>query len=123
MSADSSKTILESQNTSGPSTAEALHEVLRFLRVVRYRGAYVITALIVAGLLGTLYYATATRIYQANASVLVSQTGSDVWNASMTGEEGRDSFIPTYEKLFTSPTVLDAAVVKLAALPPEARVD
>ena len=33
---------------------------------------------VVCALLGGLYYATATRFYQAKASLLVLQTGSDV---------------------------------------------
>ena len=106
-----------------PSSANALHEVMRFLRVVRFRLSYVITAILVVALLGILYYSTAPRIYQAKAAVLVSQSGNDVWNASMTGNEMRDSFIPTYEKLFTSPTVMDAAVKRLVSMPPEARID
>jgi succinoglycan biosynthesis transport protein ExoP len=106
-----------------PSTKDALYEVMRFLRVMRFRMSYVVTTVLVVALLGVLYYATATRIYQAKAAVLVSQSGSDVWNASMTGDDMRDSFIPTYEKLFSSPTVMDAAVKRLTSLPPESRID
>src|SRR5688572_12256178 len=122
MSSESATNILGQQSTRTPSTENALHEVMRFLRVVRFRMSYVITAVLIVALLGILYYSTATRIYQAKAAVLVSQSGSDVWNASMTGNEMRDSFIPTYEKLFTSPTVMDAAVKKLVNMPAEARV-
>ena len=39
-----------------------------------------------ARLLGGLYYATATRLYQAKASLLVLQTGADVTNTTMTAE-------------------------------------
>ncbi len=41
---------------------------------------------VVFGLLGGLYYATATRLYQAKASLLVLQTGADVTNTTMTAE-------------------------------------
>jgi capsular exopolysaccharide synthesis family protein len=123
MTAEPAKIGMESHAPSHSSAAEALHEVLRFIRIVRYRTGFVVTSLVVAGLLGALYYATATRIFQANAAVLVSQSGSDVWNASMAGDEMRDSLIPTYEKLFSSPVVLEAAVAKLSTLPAAARVD
>ena len=103
--------------------ADAIHAAMRFLRVVRYRKAHVITSLAVASLLGALYYFTAPRIYEASASLLVSQSGPDVWNTSMTPNGPSDTFIPTYEKLFSSAVVLEGAIRRLQALPPAARVD
>ena len=73
--------------------------------MLRQRKIYVITAIAVAGLLGAFHYLTATRIYQASASLLVTQTGSDITNTSMKSEGGQ-SLIPTYEKLFSSAIVL-----------------
>jgi hypothetical protein len=42
--------------------------LIRFLQTVYHRKVYVISALVVAGLLGGLYYTTATPIYQATPS-------------------------------------------------------
>jgi uncharacterized protein involved in exopolysaccharide biosynthesis len=43
----------------------------------------VIAALAVAALLGGAYYATATRLYQAKASLLIQQSGLDPSSMSM----------------------------------------
>ena len=60
-----------------------------------------------------LYYATAPRIYEARASVLVMQAGKDVWSARSSADGPRGSLIPTYEKLFSSEVVLDGALFRL----------
>ena len=83
---------------------------------------YVITAVAVAGMLGAFHYLTAPRIYEASASILVTQTGSDITNTSMNGEVGQ-SLIPTYERLFSSAVVLEGAIPHIVQLPPEARID
>ncbi|MBI2478563.1 MAG: hypothetical protein HYV60_07970 [Planctomycetia bacterium] len=103
--------------------ADAVQAALRFLRVIRYRKSYVITSLVVASLLGALYYLTATRIYRATAQLLITQSGGDVWNTSMSAGVQQDSLILTYERLFTSAIVLDGAVDRLVKLAPETRVD
>ena len=41
------------------------------------------------GLLGAIYYFTATPIYQANAQLLIQQSGPDVWSPTMTAEGNR----------------------------------
>ncbi|MFV1968925.1 MAG: Wzz/FepE/Etk N-terminal domain-containing protein, partial [Pirellulaceae bacterium] len=95
-----------SPETESPTTADAVQAAIRFLRVLRYRKAYVLAALLVAGLLGAIYYFTATRIYKASAQLLVTQSGSDTWNTSMTSDGARDTFIPTYVTLISSTTIL-----------------
>ena len=47
------------------AAADAIHAAMRFLRVMRYRKSYIVASLAVAGLLGALYYFTATRIYRS----------------------------------------------------------
>ena len=79
-------------NSNSPSIAPVMprqqpevnmiHGILRFLRVVRYRKAIVIVVLFAAGVLGALHYATATRLYESKASLLILQTGDE--NVSMT---------------------------------------
>jgi succinoglycan biosynthesis transport protein ExoP len=104
-------------------TTDALHAVFRFLRVLRYRKVYVMTAVLVAGLLGAVYYLTATRIYEATAALLVTQTGSEVWNTSMTANQSNEVLLPTYERLLSSDVVLEGALSQLQKLPPELRID
>lgn len=93
---------------------------MQFARVVRHWRGVVIAALTVSLLLGGLYYATSTRLYEARASLLVLQTGADVNNTSMTPEGMRQGLMPTYERLFYSAAVLEGA---LEHLQPEDRID
>ena len=67
-----------------------------------------------------MYYATATRLYQAKASLLVLQTGADVTNTTMTAEGVRQGLMPTYERLLSSAVVLEGAVKYLE---PADRID
>ena len=112
-----------SADTQHPSSAHLVHAVVRFLRVARYRRNVIIAALVAVCLLGVVYYATATRVYQARASLLVLQTGPDVWSTSMTSEDNNHGLMPTYERLFTSDVVLKGALKQLNRSAPEIRVD
>ena len=51
----------------------AVQQLVQFGRIVRYRKHVVLLALVAAGVLGGLYYVTATRYYEARASQLVLQ--------------------------------------------------
>ena len=105
------------------SVADAVVAIMRFLRVLRYRKSYVMTSVAVACLLGAFYYFTATRIYKATASLLITQTGGEMWNTSTSPQGSRDALTPTYERLFSSAVVLDGAIQRLIAMPPTARID
>lgn len=96
--------------TSPQRTAHVAHALMQFLRVARHWRSVIATSLAVCIALGGLYYMTATRLYQAKASLLVLQTGGDVNNTSMTAEGARQGLMPTYERLFSSAAVLDGAV-------------
>ena len=111
------------QDVFEPSAADTVQALMRFLRVLRYRRSYVLAAVGIAALLGALYYFTATRIYQATASLLILQTGAEVWNASMSPEGPSSALIPTYESLFYRDVVVKGAIHKLQQAPPEMRVD
>lgn len=102
------------------TAAQAVHQVVQFVRVVRYRKQVVLLTLAAAGLLAGLYYATATRQYEAKASLLILQTGVEVTNTSMQSEDRTQMLMPTYERLITSAVVLEAA---LGYIGPEHRID
>ena len=85
---------------------DALQASVRFLRVLWLHRTYVVAVLMLAGVLGGMYYSSTTRIYEAVASLLVMQAGPEVWEASMSSEMGRQSLIPTHEKLIASAVVL-----------------
>jgi polysaccharide biosynthesis transport protein len=114
------ESVNENGDQSTQTMAHAVRACVHFLRVVRYRQTVLIGAVVVCLLLGGLYYSTATRFYQAKASLLVLQTGADVTNTTMTAEGVRQGLMPTYEKLFTSAVVLEGAARHLG---PEDRFD
>lgn len=98
-----------------------VHSLARGLRVVRYRANVVIATTGLALALGVIYYATATRMYRASASLLVLQTSEDT--STLASQDARDGLLPTYEKLLTSEVVLSGAIQQLEKLPPEFRID
>jgi len=104
-------------------TSHVVHIIMRFLRLLWRQRVLVTAAVAVTCLLGAVYYFTATEVYEAKASVLVLQTGEDVWSTSMTPEGSKNSLIPTYEKILTSQVVMDGAVKRLRKAPAEFRVD
>ena len=105
------------------STTHVVYAALRFLRVVRHRRTIVFTTLVVAGLLGSIYYATAKRLYQAKSSLLVFNNQPEPWKESITQDGHRQGMLPTYEELFYSTKVLNGAIALLSELPPAARID
>jgi capsular exopolysaccharide synthesis family protein len=113
-------TVVDSEPES-PSASHIVHVLLQFAMAVRYRKNVVVAALLVSGLLGALYYATATRYYSAKASLLVMQPGNDMLDQSaMSSAASRQSLMPTYESLITSVKVLEGA---LPHIPPEDCID
>jgi succinoglycan biosynthesis transport protein ExoP len=110
-------------DTNGHSALDVLQAAMRFWRAIRHRKIYVILAVTVAGVLGGVYFATATRIYEASASLMVTPRSADLLNANSSSNVRNDTLIPTYEQLFTRAVVLDGAIVKLQNLGPECRVD
>ncbi|HTU23919.1 MAG TPA: polysaccharide biosynthesis tyrosine autokinase [Pirellulales bacterium] len=105
---------------SASSTAQFVQSCVHFLRVVRYRQMVLIACLVIAGLLGGMYYSTTPRLYQAKASLLVLQTGAEITNTTMTAEGVRQGLMPTYEQILLSAIVLEGAV---KYLDPADRVD
>ncbi|HIQ22664.1 MAG TPA: polysaccharide biosynthesis tyrosine autokinase [Planctomycetes bacterium] len=104
------------------STTHMVHVLMQFALAVRYRKHVLLVTLLVAALLGALYYATATRYYAARASLLVQHSGSDITETSLRPEGNRNQgLMPTFEKLVTEKKVLKRAIQKLTR--PEDRVD
>ena len=103
------------------STAQLVHSLLRFVLAVRYRKNLVAAVMAAAALLGALYYATAPRRYSAKAAMLVTQTGHDRLDTSITNDESqRQNTMPTFEKMISSAKVLEGRLKELA---PADRVD
>ena len=103
-----------------PARDNSIREIVRFLYVVRARKEIVIMSLVVSCLLGGLYYITAPREYQSDASLLVMQPGGNTLTTEMSGERMARDLMPTYTDLLSSETVLKDAI---GALAPEHRGD
>ncbi len=103
--------------SEGQATAQIVHALMRFLVTVRYRKSVVITAVLAAGLLGGLYYATATRYYEAKAKLLVMRQTIQDPGANAMGTSGgrRDGLITTLKALVTSRKVVEGAAKNLNA--------
>ena len=101
--------MLDHDDHEPDSTAHTIRQAIRFLRVVWHRRIVVVGTLAVCGMLGGLYFATATQIFEADAQLLVVDTSRENLGTSMTG--GRDDLaaMATYEKLVSSPLVLQSA--------------
>ena len=106
-----------------PTSADTVRAFANFLRVVQQRKSYVIWACVIAGAFGALYYFTEPPVYQAKASLLVSQSNSDVLRNPGAEQSTQTGFIPTYEHLFSKGKVLAGAIQRLKNQPPEMLVD
>jgi capsular exopolysaccharide synthesis family protein len=104
-----------------PQTASThiVHELMRFYWVLRRRKSVLLTSLGIFCLLGILFFATATRKYRAQSSLLVLKTGSEAWSPTMTADRTMQDQIETYQRLCTSAVVLEGTLERLPALPPE----
>lgn len=102
----------ESAIRSGASS-NSLHALMHFVRVARYRYRTIVMSVVAVAILGALYYTTTPRLYQAKASLLVMQNGSDVTNLSIALDGMRQNLMPTYERLFASAVVLEGAIESL----------
>ena len=51
------------------STTHVVYSVMRFLRVVRHRKEILLASLLVAAILGAIYYATAPREYRVTTKL------------------------------------------------------
>ena len=91
--------MLEHENQQPESTAQTIRQAVRFLRVLWHRRIVVMGTLALCGTLGGLYYATATRIYEAEAQLLVVDTSRENSPTSMTGSHSDIAAMATYEKL------------------------
>ena len=72
---------------------------MRFVLAIRYREENLVIAVFAAAaLVGGLYYATATRYYSSTASLLVTQTGHDNLDTSISNDESqRRNTMPTFK--------------------------
>ncbi len=96
-----------------------VHSLLHFLWLLRRRKAVVIVCLTVCGMLGLLYYATAARIYRAEAQVVVRLSQPENSTVTLGADRSTQDQMATFQRLFTSAVVLSGGLDKMSQLPPE----
>ncbi len=101
------------------TTNHVVHTVLRFLWLLRRRKSIVLGSLALAGVLGMLYFTTATRVYEAKAQILVRYSQPDSVSVQMMADRNTQDQMATFERLLTSNVILNRALGLLETLPPE----
>ena len=99
-----------------------VHAVMRFLWLLRRRKSIVFTVVAVCGLIGLLYFATATRVYRSNAQVVLRLSQPDA-TVTLGADRSTQDQMATFQRLFTSAVVLNGALDKMSQLPPEIDLD
>lgn len=106
-------------SSPGQSTTHIVHAAMQFAWAIRQRMHLVVMSLVVCGLLGGLYYATATRYYAAKAELLVMQTGESTMSPALRAQgTEQGNLMPTFQNLLVSDKVIKGAI---ARMPPELR--
>lgn len=97
------------------STTHLLQVAVQFISAVRRRWHIVATSVLATGILGALYYATATRYYTSKAEVLILQAGDNPLSPTIQSQNNRENnLMPTFVNLMTSQKVLEGAIRQLS---------
>jgi capsular exopolysaccharide synthesis family protein len=100
----------------GPSSADAVHAAMRFLRVVQRRKLELVSCLVVSSLLGALYYFTAPRIYEAIAGLRIKPNEGIGGLKGNTVDPNSDVRIQTEIEIIKSHEVATAAIKELESV-------
>ena len=92
------------------NTAGAVHELLRFLKVVWYRKNTVFLVGVVLAIVGGWYAMTATRYYRSAASILIVQNGIEQRDGALGVNQNGQQLMPTHQQLLVSQPVLENAI-------------
>ncbi|MFO0429240.1 MAG: hypothetical protein ACK526_21925, partial [Planctomyces sp.] len=93
--------------------ATTLHAVFRFLRTVRMRSGILVVSLVISCIAGAVYYVTAERRYQSNASLHIVRVGSGVTEDGNPANGSPNHDMPTFQKLMSQDEVITRAIAKL----------
>lgn len=101
---------------SGSQAAEssAVVAMVRFLRLVRLHQRVMIISLAITCVLGGVYYASATRIYQAAGSIQVVENGMSVLERNQLQSRVKD-YMPSYLSILRKPAVIQKVIDSMSA--------
>ena len=111
------------EDISLQSTSTIVHSIMRFLWLLRRRKTILAAAVVIVGVLGVIYFATAPRVYRATAAVRVRQTSPDAMSVSSMSDRSIQDDMATFQELFRTAVVLQHALEHLDELPPEIKSD
>ena len=83
-------------------------------RARQFAGIQLLACLVTSGILGALYYVTAPRIYQSNASLYVMKVGSGITEESMRGASDPSRAMPTFRTLMSCERVMQLTLERLS---------
>jgi capsular exopolysaccharide synthesis family protein len=118
-SSDNTNPAAATETSAFPASSDFVFGMLHWLRIARYRRKTIVTSLVIAGILGAIYYAVAPRYYQSTAKLLIIQRSNDQL-AMVSEQQSLDNTMATHQELITSPVVIQGALDQLL---PEHRID
>ena len=109
----SAEYINEAYGSPVTNAAGSVHQILRFLRIIWYRKSTVFATAIIVGIIGVWYALTATKYYEASASILIVRSGLDASENSLGVNLAGQRLMPTHQQLIVSQPVLAGAIAYL----------
>lgn len=109
-----------SHGAHGMTAGDLVKSLARFVRVVVRRREILVLSLLVCGILGALYYATAQREYESSATLTVLQAGTQGNSPELGNQSSIRALMPTYVSLVKADRVMEGAIQHI---PSEHRAD
>ena len=109
------------ERASSESSSHIVHALLQFAMAIKHRKNIVILCVFVTLICGAFYYSTATRLYSAQAELVILASGDETKTTGIAtqGANGKN-LMQTFERMITSSNVIEDAVERLG---PKERID
>ncbi len=102
--------------SNSSETMDVLASVLRFSKSLSARKGVLTLFLLIASVIGGVYYVTAERVYQSEGELMIMKSGANASDANNGGAEVVTEDMPTFEKMMKGDEVIQATI---KSLPPE----
>lgn len=98
------------QHDSTNTPVDTLDSVTHLVRIAWRRRSLVALAVVGTVVLGALYYAQATPIYESNAEVLVVKKRPEVVTGDQSYASQVDDYVSTHTVVIKSPLIIEGAI-------------
>ncbi len=99
--------------SNSSETMDVLASVLRFSKSLQARKGVLMTFLLIASVIGGVYYVTADRVYQSEGELMIMKSGANASDANNGGAEVVTEDMPTFEKMMKGDEVIQATIKSL----------